>query len=95
MDKDAEKKSKYWRVSLADIPLWDGQFTQRDRKRFTEVSGETVRSGKLPDEGLDGVFGGQKSTKSVAVRFCSSSWLENLLTERRASMAYSRSLRQL
>ena len=69
MDKDVEKILEYWRVSLADSALGDGKFTQRDRKRFIEVSGETVRSGKLPDAMLDRVFSGQKSAKSVAVRF--------------------------
>ncbi len=69
MDKDVEKILEYWRVSLADSALGDGKFTQRDRKRFIEVSGEAVRSGKLPDAMLDRVFGGRKSAKSVAVRF--------------------------
>ncbi len=69
MDKEAEKILKYWRVSLADSALGDGKFTQRDRKRFIEVSRETVRSGTLPDAILDRVFGGQKSAKNVAVRF--------------------------
>lgn len=69
VDKDLEKILKYWRISLADSALGDGKFTQRDRKRFIEVSGESVRSGKLPDPVLDRVFGGQKSAKSVAVRF--------------------------
>ena len=69
MDKDVEKILEYWRVSRADSALGDGKFTQGDRKRFIEVSGETVRSGKLPDAMLERVFGGQKSAKSVAVRF--------------------------
>lgn len=69
MDKDVKKILEYWRVALADSALGDGKFTQRDRKRFIEVSGETVRSGKLPDALLDRLFGGQKSAKSVAVRF--------------------------
>ncbi len=69
MDKDVEKILEYWRVSLADSALGDGKFTQRDRKRFIEVSGETVRLGKLPDAMLNRVFGGLKSSKSVAVRF--------------------------
>ncbi len=84
MDKDAEKILKYWRISLADSALGDGKFTQRDRKRFIEVSGETVRSGKLPDQVLDRVFGGQKSAKSVAVRF----W--PLVMARKSSHAASR-----
>ncbi|MEO1680577.1 MAG: AAA domain-containing protein [Pseudomonadota bacterium] len=69
MDKNVEKILEYWRVSLADSALGDGKFTQKDRKRFIEVSRETVRSGKLPDAMLDRVFSGQKSAKSVAVRF--------------------------
>ncbi|WP_170457157.1 AAA domain-containing protein [Ruegeria arenilitoris] len=69
MDKDVNKILEYWRVSLADSALGDGKFTQRDRKRFFEVSAATVRSGKLPEAILDRVFGEQKSTKSVAVRF--------------------------
>lgn len=69
MNKDVEKILEYWRVSLADSALGDGKFTQRDWKRFIEMSGETVRSGKLPAAMLDRVFGGQKSAKSVAVRF--------------------------
>lgn len=69
MHKDLERILKYWRVSLADSALGDGKFTHRDRKRFIEVAGETVRSGKLPDVLLERVFGEQKSAKSVAVRF--------------------------
>ena len=67
MNNDLEKILRYWRVSLADSALGEGKFTQRDRKRFIEVSGETVRSGKLPAPVLDRVFGGQKLAKSVAV----------------------------
>ncbi|MBU2941049.1 AAA domain-containing protein [Shimia thalassica] len=66
---EISKKLKYWRISLADSALGDGKFSQRDRKRFIEVSGETVRSGKLPEEILDKVFGEQTSAKSIAVRF--------------------------
>lgn len=69
MNNDLEQVLRYWRVSLADSALGDGKFTQRDRKRFIEVSGETVRTGKLPGPVLERVFGGQKSAKSVAVRF--------------------------
>jgi hypothetical protein len=69
MHNDLEKILRYWRVSLADSALGDGKFTQRDRKRFIEVSGETVRSGELPGPVLERVFGGQRSAKSVAVRF--------------------------
>lgn len=69
MKKELEKVLQYWRVSLADSALGDGKFTQRDRKRFIEVSGETVRSGILPKAVVDRIFTGQKSAKSVAVRF--------------------------
>jgi len=69
MKKDLEKVLQYWRVSLADSALGDGKFTQRDRKRFIEVSGETVRSGIFPEAVVDKLFTGQKSAKSVAVRF--------------------------
>ncbi len=69
MKKDLEKVLQYWRVSLADSALGDGKFTQRDRKRFIEISGETVRSGILPEAVVDRVFTGQKSAKSVSVRF--------------------------
>jgi len=69
MKKDLERVLQYWRVSLADSALGDGKFTQRDRKRFIEVSGETVRSGIFPEAVVDKLFTGQKSAKSVAVRF--------------------------
>jgi hypothetical protein len=69
MKKDLEKVLQYWRVSLADSALGDGKFTQRDRKRFIEVSGETVRSGIFPEAVVNRLFTGQKSAKSVAVRF--------------------------
>ncbi|NOD31657.1 AAA domain-containing protein [Ruegeria atlantica] len=69
MDKNVEKILKYWRVSLADSALGDGKFTQRERKRFIELSGDAVRSGKLPDSMLERLFGEQKSAKSIAVRF--------------------------
>lgn len=69
MNDNLEKILRYWRVSLADSALGDGKFTQKDRRRFIEVSRETVRSGILADPMLDRVFDGQKSAKSVAVRF--------------------------
>lgn len=69
MKKDLEKVLQYWRASLADSALGDGKFTQRDRKRFIEVSGETVRSGIFPEVVVGKLFTGQKSAKSVAVRF--------------------------
>ena len=69
MKKDLENILRYWRVSLADSALGDGKFTQRDRKRFIEVSGETVRSGVLPVAVVDRLFAEQKSAKSVAIRF--------------------------
>ena len=68
MKQDLEKILRYWRVSLADSALGDGKFAQRDRKRFIEVSGETVRSGVLPEAVVDRLFSEQKSAKSVAVR---------------------------
>jgi hypothetical protein len=69
MKQDLEKILRYWRVSLADSALGDGKFTQRDRKRFIEISGETVRSGVLPEAVVEKLFSEQKSAKSVAIRF--------------------------
>ncbi|CDZ68323.1 Superfamily I DNA helicase [Neorhizobium galegae bv. orientalis] len=76
---------RYWRTSLADGALGEGKFTQSERKRFVDIPVDALKSGVLPAEILDQVFGGQTSAKTVAVRF----W--PLVTARKSSHGAARS----
>lgn len=60
---------RYWRTSLADGALGEGNFTQGDRKRFVDVPGDALKSGVLPREVVERVFRGQVSARTVAIRF--------------------------
>lgn len=59
----------YWRASLADSALGRGRFTQGDRKKFIELSKDTLRDGLLPEDQVLKVFEGQKpDAKLVTVQ---------------------------
>jgi hypothetical protein len=60
---------RYWRTSLADGALGEGRFSQRDRKRFVELSSETLRNGLLPEQLVRQLFKDQPKVKTVGVRF--------------------------
>ncbi len=65
---NSETALRYWRTSLADGALGEGKFRQADRKRFVEVPGEALKKGVLPQETVNGIFAGQASARTVAVR---------------------------
>lgn len=69
MDLNSKNILRYWRTSLADGALGEGKFTQADRKRFINISGEAVKSGVLSRADIAKVFKGQASARTVAVRF--------------------------
>ncbi len=60
---------KYWRSSLADGALGKGRFSERDRKKLTELPKDALRDGVLPKNQVRKLFEGQKpDTKFVAAR---------------------------
>ncbi|MCQ1850120.1 AAA domain-containing protein [Neorhizobium galegae] len=69
MNRDVDAILRYWRTSLADSALGEGQFSQRDRQRFIELSAETLRNGLLPKQSVSQLFKDQPKAKVVGVRF--------------------------
>ncbi|MDO9415499.1 hypothetical protein [Pararhizobium sp.] len=69
MNRNLDAVLRYWRTSLADGALGEGKFSQRDRKRFINLSSETLRTGLLPKHSLGQLFKDQPKTKAIAVRF--------------------------
>ena len=84
MTASIQDNLRYWRTSLADGALGEGKFTQSDRKRFTDIPADALKTGVLPKEVLDRVFQGQTSARTVAVRF----W--PLVTARKSSHGAAR-----
>jgi len=60
---------KYWRTSLADGALGQGKFGQQDRKRFIELSNDTLRKGQLPESTVKQLFKELPKAKVVSIRF--------------------------
>lgn len=69
MSRSIDAVLRYWRTSLADGVLGEGKFSQRDRKRFVELSAETLRNGLLPEESISRLFKDLPKVKTVEVRF--------------------------
>jgi hypothetical protein len=69
MTKNINPVLHYWRTSLADGALGEGKFTQADRKRFVDVSGDALKTGVLPRDAVERVFRGQASAKTMGIRF--------------------------
>lgn len=69
MSRSVDAVLRYWRASLADGALGEGKFSQRDRKRFVELSPETLRNGLLPKQSVSGLFKDRPKAKTVGVRF--------------------------
>ncbi|CDZ31594.1 Superfamily I DNA helicase [Neorhizobium galegae bv. officinalis] len=68
MKRNVDAILRYWRTSLADGALGEGQFSQRDRQRFIELSAETLRNGLLPKQSVSQLFKDQPKAKVVGVR---------------------------
>lgn len=69
MNRNVDAVLRYWRTSLADGALGEGKFSQRDRRRFIELSSETLRNGLLPKDSVSRLFKDQPKAKAVGVRF--------------------------
>jgi hypothetical protein len=69
VSRNIEAVLRYWRTSLADGVLGEGKFSQRDRKRFVELSSETLRNGLLPEHSVSQLFKDQPKAKALEVRF--------------------------
>lgn len=69
MSRSIDAVLRYWRTSLADGVLGEGKFSQRDRKRFVELSPETLRNGQLPEQSIRQLFKDRPKAKTVDVRF--------------------------
>ncbi len=68
MTRNIETVLRYWRTSLADGVLGEGKFSQRDRKRFIELSPETLRNGQLPEHSTSRLFKDKLKARIVEVR---------------------------
>lgn len=70
MTANLQNVLRYWRASLADSTLGKGTFNAGDLRRFMTVSGDVIRTGKLPREETGKLFARcRKTQQHTQIRF--------------------------